>query len=211
MPEPADDSLPTPPTAASAIAGDRSAMQSLWQENRRWVAAVILAHKPAGADLEDLLQEVAMTLVAKINTLRDESNVRAWLRAVAINVARAAGRNVRSRSMLPLAPDAADRRQQSDGLRPDDAQQALEAVQRLPEGYREPLMLRAVQGLRTRQIADILGIEEAAVDTRISRARRMLREELALSESSSLGSGNAAVRPPTFNGKLNHTRLEVQP
>jgi RNA polymerase sigma-70 factor (ECF subfamily) len=51
-------------------------------------------------------------------------------------------------------------------------------VSQLPEAYREPLMLKAVHGLRTRQIAEALNIEEATVDTRVSRARRMLREML---------------------------------
>ena len=210
MPDLTDIRRPTVPTAASAMAGDRSAMECLWHENRRWIAAVILVHKPANADLEDLLQEVAMTLVAKINTLRNESNVKAWLRAVAVNVSRAAGRTTRDRSMSVLEPDAVEHLAGSASAPNDHAQRALEAAQRLPEGYREPLMLRAVQGLRTRQIAQILGIEVAAVDTRISRARRMLREELALIEQDSSESAEPARRA-TLNGKLTHTRLEVQP
>src|SRR5688572_6190035 len=48
---------------AAAVRGDQEAVRALWQENRRWVAAVILAHKPREADLEDLLQDVAMSFV----------------------------------------------------------------------------------------------------------------------------------------------------
>ena len=162
--------------------GDKRAIAALWHEHRRWIAAVILAYKPRGEDLDDLLQEVAMTLVAKINTVREESNVRAWLRTVAINVARGAGRIERSRPVMRLgniessgAALAAERPIEFD----DHSRRVLELASQLPESYREPLMLKAVQGMRTRQISEILGIPEATVDTRISRARRMLREQAA--------------------------------
>ena len=49
-------------------------------------------------------------------------------------------------------------------------------ARKLPDAYREPLMLRALQGMRGRHIASILNLSEATVETRIARARRMLRE-----------------------------------
>jgi RNA polymerase sigma-70 factor (ECF subfamily) len=181
--------------------GDRSAIAALWQEHRRWIAAVLLAYKPQSEDLEDLLQEVAMTLVTKINTLREESNVRAWLRAVAVNVARAAGRIERSRPRLRLVGDdgelplmSRDDERIDHGL-DDNSQRVLALASQLPEAYREPLMLKAVQGMRSRQIAEILGIPEATVDTRISRARRMLREQARLTQTTDQLPG-----PVTLNG-----------
>ena len=186
---------------AAAMRGDRSAIAALWQEHRRWIAAVLLAYKPQSEDLEDLLQEVAMTLVTKINTLREESNVRAWLRAVAVNVARAAGRIERSRPRLRLVGDdgelplmSRDDERIDHGL-DDNSQRVLALASQLPEAYREPLMLKAVQGMRSRQIAEILGIPEATVDTRISRARRMLREQARLTQTTDQLPG-----PVTLNG-----------
>ena len=60
--------------------------------------------------------------------------------------------------------------------RDDEARRLMDLAGRLPEEYREPLMLRAVHGMRGRYIAGILGISEATVETRIARARRMLRD-----------------------------------
>jgi len=168
--------------AAAAMRGDMDAVHALWQEHRRWVAAVILAHKPQSADLEDLLQEVAMTLVSKVNTLRDQANIRAWLRVVAVNAARAAGRTERSRPRLRLAGTEASEHAMPQGDDPveldDHAKRVMRLAAQLPEAYREPLLLKAVHGLRTRQIAEIMDIPEPTVDTRVSRARRMLRELL---------------------------------
>jgi RNA polymerase sigma-70 factor (ECF subfamily) len=166
------------PVVAAAIQGDRSAIATLWERHRRWVAAVLLTYKPPGADLEDLLQEVAMRLLGKISTLREEANVRAWLRAVAVNVARSAGRSARVSREVPT--DETTLIGADVGPAPLDEQSArlLAMVARLPEHYREPLMLRAVNGMRTKQIAEVLEVPPATIDTRIARARRMLREQL---------------------------------
>jgi len=175
--------------AMAAMGVDMDAVHALWQSNRRWVAAVILAHKPRTADLEDLLQEVAMILVSKVHTLRDEANVKAWLRVVAVNTARAAARTQRARPQLRLTDqEAYEIAEGGDGQRvelDDHAQRVMRLAAQLPEAYREPLLLKAVHGLRTRHIAEILDLPEATVDTRVSRARRMLRELLHNEEHAS--------------------------
>jgi RNA polymerase sigma-70 factor (ECF subfamily) len=165
---------------AAAMAGDTDAMRVLWERDRRWIAAVLLAHKPSFEDLEDLLQEVAMTFVSRIGTLRDEASFRAWLRTIALNAARAAGRNGKYRPRGELPPH--DRLPAGDGAtddlsaRSEQVRDMLHRVAELPEAYREPLLLRATRGMRSREIAELLDIPPATVDTRIARARRMLRE-----------------------------------
>src|SRR5262249_26837851 len=91
---------------AAAIRGDADAVRRVWLEKRRG-GAVLLAHKPREAELEDLLQDVAMTLVRTIGKLRDQAMLKPWLRTVAINAARASGRTAkrRRRVMGPRAED----------------------------------------------------------------------------------------------------------
>lgn len=182
--------------AAAAIDGDRMAIEALWAMHRRWVAAVILAHKPRGEDLDDLLQEVAMTLVGKVATVRDARHVRAWLRTVAVNAARAAGRSQQSRPRLRLvgrAPEDADAPAMDvAAARDEESRRLLGLVARLPDAYREPLVLRALHGMRSRQISEILDLPEATIDTRISRARKMLRD-LARGKEPSAERGDEAL------------------
>lgn len=170
---------------AAAIRGDVEAVRALWQEHRRWVAAVLLAHKPRESELEDLLQDVAMSFVRTIGKLRDESMLRPWLRTVAINAARAAGRDASRRRKYPRLSLA-----QADGVEPvtekaepaavagdgDAADRILALAAGLPEGYREPLILRCVRGMSYRQIAELTGLPETTIETRIARGRRMLRD-----------------------------------
>jgi len=192
---------------AAAIRGDADAVRSVWQENRRWVAAVLLAHKPREAELDDLLQDVAMTFVRTISRLRDEATLRPWLRTVAINAARAAGRDTRRRRAklgwrvagAEPAEDAQERVPVAAGDEPADVVQRREQGGRLtrlaaqlPDGYREPLILKCVRGLSYRQIGALMGLPETTIETRIARGRRMLRE-LAMSNEGVPGAVAAAI------------------
>lgn len=184
--------------SASAIAGDREAISAIWILHRRWVAAVILAYKPREDDLEDLLQEVAMSMVSKISTVRDPRHVRAWLRTVAINAARASARTRQSRPQLRLVGTPEQEKVEpaidESIVRDEESRRILSLVTNLPDDYREPLMLRALHGMRSKQIAAVLELPEATIDTRISRARRMLRE-LAREEGKSYGFSKKATEP----------------
>lgn len=155
----------------------------------------MLAHKPRETDLEDLLQEVACTFVRSVRELRDESALKPWLRTVAVNQARLAGRKIKThRKRETLSFDAAVGSDQGNALESaasmgvpqerigeraevsHDAHTLLDLARELPEGYREPLLLRCVQGMSYKMISDLLGLPETTVETRIARGRRMLRE-----------------------------------
>ncbi len=173
-----------------ACRGDRTAQHELWRNHRRWVAAIILAHRPRSADIEDLLQDVAVKLVAKIHTLRDERAFRPWLRQIALNVCRGAGRSERSTLQL-VSDDRSGDREPGRAMEPttnedvpgraatrEHAERLLRQALTLPMTYREPLMLRCVHDMTYQQISVVLDLPLTTIETRLARARRMLREEL---------------------------------
>jgi RNA polymerase sigma-70 factor (ECF subfamily) len=182
-----------------AIHGDRAAQQELWKAQRRWVAAIVLAHKPRLVEVDDLMQDVALKLVDKIGTLRDPGAFRPWLRRIAINLCRGAARDLKPTLRLAVTErsDGGDeawgggstsgllgmpesREAQSDASvdRKEAAQRLLQQVLTLPTEYREPVLLRCLRSMTYRQIGDLLGLPVTTVETRLARARRMLREEL---------------------------------
>ncbi|MFM7259681.1 MAG: RNA polymerase sigma factor [bacterium] len=185
---------------ARAADGERDAIDAVWRRNRRWIASVLAAHAPRGTDIEDLLQEVAATFVAKAREIRDSASVRGWLRVVAVNAARMAARsrNTERRSLARLAglgvhnaatPDfrtagvgapvggRGQRLGACVGVDPtEDARETLALLSRLPAQYAEPLILQVGQGFSQREIAQILDVPETTVETRLARARRMLRQ-----------------------------------
>lgn len=166
---------------------DEADLIALWEENRRWVAAILLAHKPRYADLDDLLQEVALTVLRHGPEVRDPGSFRPWLRTVAINAARLAARAGRLRQHLSMDEPREDR-PGSDGLaantqtadtgtaKVEEADRLLKLAAGIPEGYREPLLLKALRDLSYREIGAIMGLPETTIETRIARGRRMLRE-----------------------------------
>ncbi len=174
-----------PALVAQAQRGDQEAVRRLWRTCRSAASAAILAHKPREAELEDLLQEAALAFVRGLPTLRDPAQAVAWTRTIARNVALRAGRDA-SRARLRLAPapvetllreraieDAGEEAQQR-----EQVDKAMEALASLPPTYAEPLALRIAHNLSVAQIARTLGLSRAAVETRLARARAMLRQAL---------------------------------
>ena len=173
----------------AALRGERDALRHVWEDNRRWVAAILLAHKPRGVDLDDLLQEVAHALVTKSAQVREPEALRPWLRTVAVNTARLAARKRNRRAdenpgvSLRLAGASMDAAAPSPGERPEDAidrrdeaDRLLSLARRLPDGYREPLLMRCLHDMSYRQIGEVMGLPDTTIETRIARGRRMLRE-----------------------------------
>ncbi len=179
-----------------AIHGDRVAQQELWKAHRRWVAAIVLAHKPRSVEVDDLMQDVALKLVDKVGTLRDPGAFRPWLRQIAINLCRGAARDLKPTLHLAATdrsdagdeghqapgtigmPESRDARRRESADREEAARRLLAQVMTLPPEYREPLLLRCLRSMTYRQIGELLELPVTTVETRLARARRMLREEL---------------------------------
>ena len=188
-----------------AARGDRAAIDEVWRANRRWIAAVLAAHAPRGVDVEDLLQEVAATLVAKHSHIRDAASLRGWLRVVAVNAARMAARSksIERRSLRAVTDGAAQTRVEHEPVARMSAAAAVDTmalVARIPPIYAEPLLLQSTQGLTQRQLATLLDVPETTIETRLARARRMLRQLAAEAE-------RAAERITTDDdGSMDHER-----
>lgn len=166
--------------------GDRDASETLWVANRRWVAAIVLAHRPKTIAVEDLMQDVAVKFISKLDTLRDVGAFKPWLRQITVNACRGAARKVRpsvrlaqgdvpepGEVMPPEAPDSGE-----SVIEHQDAARLLYArVMTLPSDYREPLLMRCIREMSYQQISDVLDLPVTTIETRLARARRMLREE----------------------------------
>jgi len=194
-----DDSN-TADLVAQAVDGDQDAVRRIWARHRRWVAAILIAHMPREAEVDDLLQDVATLVVSKIHGLRGgEAALRPWLRAIAISVAKTRGRRtqVRKAGWLKLVNWAGgwsvDGEQQRDDAATtpliEEGRRLMNLAKDLPDGYREPLLLKCVQGMSYKEIGEAMGLPDTTIETRIARARRMLRER---AESAGIGLTAAA-------------------
>mgnify|MGYP003630981424 FL=1 len=165
----------------AAIEGHTDALSQVWVGVRRWVAVILMAHKPREADLEDLLQLVALQVCRKVHEVRDPSLFKPWLRTVTINIAREQGRKASRKrvGMLRLVGRTRIEANQMGNMQlSEDAKRVLDAALSLPEKYREPVLMRCQQSMSYKQIAEVLSLPETTIETRIARGRRMLRETL---------------------------------
>lgn len=144
-------------------------------------------------DAEDVMQEALIKTYRYAGRIRDPEAFRPWLYRTVRNAC-LMHRRLRvdePRSLLSLDDVMPTR----EGLRPIDApdtgrdpealvvntrlrRQLRRALQALPAAYRAVVFLREMEGLSTREVAQVMGMSEANVKTRLHRARMFLQREL---------------------------------
>ena len=157
----------------AARAGDDAAFSQLYRQFFRMVHAVLLAHVPPG-DVDDLAQEVFLQAWRKLDALRDPLAFGGWLRQIALR--QSADHLRRGHFMDRLESDTAV----SPARAPNDegAWFLLAEVRRLPEAYRETLVLRFVEGLTGPEIAELTGLTPDSVRVNLHRGVKLLRTRL---------------------------------
>lgn len=158
--------------ARAAQAGDQAAFGHLYGRYARMVHGVLLAYVSFG-EAEDLVQDVFVTALKRLETLREAGAVGAWLATIARNLAHDQRR--RRRPWVALM----DRFSQPDAGRVE-AMAALQEIQKLPEAYRETLVLRLVEGMTGPEIAARTGLTPDSVRVNLCRGMKMLRERLEI-------------------------------
>lgn len=123
---------------------------------------------------EDLVQETFARAWKAWGDLRDGSAVKAWLFSI-LHRENARRFERQAPQTEELDPEAAWAAAEPDVAA---AMSLREALERLPAAYREPLLMQVLGGFASAEIAAALGISEAAVLQRVSRARRAMREAL---------------------------------
>ena len=132
-------------------------------------------------DAEDAVQETLLKLYRN-GGWQTAENERAYLasavwRTGLTRLGSASARVMRHAADV-TAIDLASAGRSPEQLLADSEERALmrHLIEQLPEVLRQPLVLAAVEGLKSRDVAAILGIPEGTVRTRVLRARAQLRE-----------------------------------
>jgi RNA polymerase sigma-70 factor (ECF subfamily) len=148
----------------------------------------------SASEAEDLVQETFLKALRASRRFEHGTNLRAWLFTILMNSIRNRRRD-QARQVVDVDSEAVERA----GVRPEEAanpeQQLLratldadiqEALDALPDAFRQAVWLRDVEDFSYAEIASMLGIPVGTVMSRISRGRRLLFERL---------SGARAARP----------------
>lgn len=156
--------------------GDQDAFARLYSLYAPMVHGIVLARVP-WSEVDDLVQDVFLVAIKKINSLREDAAFGGWLAMIARN--RAMDYHRRKRETEELSDDLASK---SHSESDREASRVLEVICGLPEAYRETLVLRLVEGMTGPEIAGRTGLTPASVRVNLHRGMKLLREKLALEE-----------------------------
>ena len=145
---------------------------TLFRLHAQAVFAVCLANTRNYHDAEDVVQAVFLKAIAKTSRLREPARARAWLLQVArrecINFHR------RRKPVEPLLDEPSTPAAGGNAV----CERLHEAIQKLPQNYREAIVLCYLDGRNCSGVAASLGATEPAVRQRLVRARAMLHKLL---------------------------------
>jgi len=169
----------------AAVRGDRDAYGRIVVASQNAVTAVALAITRDVPASEDIAQEAFLSAWHHLPRLKNPSSFLPWLRQITRNLAYD---HLRSRRHRMLDGEVADLAIQH-AADPDgcpleqtlDAEReavAADLISELPEESRETLLLYYREGQSSRQVAMLLGLSDAAVRKRLSRARQSVRDDL---------------------------------
>jgi RNA polymerase sigma-70 factor (ECF subfamily) len=145
------------------------------------------------ADAEDVMQEVLLQVIRKLDTFRGESQIGTWLHRITVNAALAhrQKRANRQKHEVGETGDELERETPSTPVKrwaisPEEPVLAAEqhelidkAIKTLPAPFRDVYVLADVEGVPNPEIADMLGLSIPAVKSRLHRARLWMRDALA--------------------------------
>lgn len=169
----------------AAAGGSRKAFDELVLRYQGQVLNLVRAMTAADGEAEDLAQDAFVRAWRNICSFRSDSTFRTWLFGIAINVVRThRGKRSRLRQLFwspsreaDVNVDPLERASVDDGIEAPLAMREVidRALATLPEDMREAVVLRDVQGLDYREIAEALSLPLGTVESRIFRARQRLR------------------------------------
>ncbi|HUK83368.1 MAG TPA: sigma-70 family RNA polymerase sigma factor [Verrucomicrobiae bacterium] len=169
-----------------SLTGDRDAFAQIVERYKSLVCSITYGATGSLAWSEDLAQEAFVTAWKQLPGLREPSKLRSWLCAITRNLL---GKELRRRGHEPMdAAEPLDAVQDSVSPGPLPSTEAISreeeailwrALQRIPETYREPMILFYREEESVERVAAELDLSEDAVKQRLSRGRKLLADEVA--------------------------------
>lgn len=167
---------------ARAVAGDPGIVDTLFRCYQTPLSRFLLARCGHDADAEDALMEAFVAAQRGIGGYRGEASTISWLFRIAANACTRLRRGVKNDPSRKVPLDDMDalpaEQQDIEDLVAARTLPLKEALLALDEKDRAVLLLRDAEGLSAKEVAELLSLTEAAVKSRLFRARRAVQERL---------------------------------
>jgi len=155
--------------------GERDRFARLYEMYSPMVHGILLARVPRG-EVDDLVQDIFLHALRKLNTLRNPAAFGPWVAMIARNRAMDFYRS--SRETVEVTEQMAIEKTPN-----RTAREVLELIRQLPDAYRETLVLRFVEGMTGPEIASRTGLTPASVRVNLHRGTKLLRARMGVSHA----------------------------
>ena len=176
---------------------EQKAFQELYQTHHRRVYSTCLRMTRDASEAEDLTHEIFVHLFRALGSFRGESAFTTWLHRLTVNQVLMHFRKRKVRAVrttedgelqVQALADSHDRKR----MNIVDRILLSEVIAKLPDGYREALVLHDIEGFEHKEIAEMRGRTEGTSKSQLHKARRALRalitqlgpEQIALGRNS---------------------------
>jgi len=168
-----------------ARAGDERAFRELVDRYESTVAGVVVGMLGPGDDADDVGQETFIRFYRALGSFRGEASLKTYLRKIAMNLSLNALKRRRRFAFRFLSRDRSPEPLPEPSVVIDGEVERREsrlrvraAIERLGPKHRPVVVLRMIDGCSTRETAEILGVPEGTVLSRLSRAMKELEADL---------------------------------
>lgn len=162
-----------------AQAGDTGAFEKLYRAHVDRIYGLCLRMTGNPSEAEDCAQEAFIQAWTKLDRFRGDSTLGTWMHRVAVNTV--LGRMRKSRREQDRIRAVSDVAELGRPIGDDGELRDLEqAINELPRGARHVFVLHAVYGYSHGETGDMLGIAEGTSKAQLSRARRLLTQQLEM-------------------------------
>jgi RNA polymerase sigma-70 factor (ECF subfamily) len=180
-----NDRIPDADLLERARGGDHAAFRTLVERYENVVAATVIGMLGPGAEAEDVGQETFIRFYAALTRFREEASLKTYLTRIAINLSLNALKRRKRFLSLHVESDLMDTIERDPGAGQEDRAESREvretvrsAIDRLAPKQKAVVTLRLIDGYSTRETAEILGVPEGTVLSRLSRALKKLQPHL---------------------------------
>jgi len=165
---------------AATRRGERAAFGTLVERYQGVVCAVTYSSTGDRALSEDVAQDTFLAAWRQLDQLREVGRLRAWLCGIARNLARKARRKTSREALVEPATEPVSDANPFERVSEHESEALVRsALDRVPESYREVLVLYYREQRSVREVAAALEISEAAALQRLSRGRQYLADGVA--------------------------------
>jgi len=163
-----------------ASAGDARAFERIYREHSGRVYGLCLRMTRDPHLAEDCTQETFINAWRALARFETRSSLGTWLHRIAVNACLAKRRKDRRVESLPEDEDEGEMPGEWTLETPVEVDEIEAAIDALPEGARDALVLHALYGYSHEEAAQMLGLAEGTCKAQLHRARRLLKERLGM-------------------------------